>query len=130
MSVYTKQGIQFKSYLEEYVKENGIQTPLQVKQLAKNLAIQSRNGVYDLTARKRYCSLFISYCWQNNIEIPFEGLPAGWADGIHVCWHDPDSEFTDDAHVQKLIGAADKRYLKKLKGFRRYMINNGHVPEE
>ena len=128
MSVYTKQNIQFKTFLEEYVTANGAQTPLQVKQLAKNFCIQSRNGVYDLTARKRYCCLFISYCIKNHIDMPFEGLPVGWGTGISRCvFHDPDSEFTDDERVQRLIRAAEKRDDKKLKGFQEYMIRENMI---
>jgi hypothetical protein len=104
----------FNNHLNEYIQINGIQTPLEVKQLAKIFAIQSRNGEYDLTARKRYCTLFLTYCWKNNIELPFEGLPEGWGDGIYVCFHDPDSEFTDDIHLQKLIRDANKRQVKKI----------------
>ena len=83
--------------------------------MAKDFSIQSRNGVYDLTAKKRYCSLFLTYCFQNNIEVPFEGLPEGWGDGMDVCIHDPDSEFTGDIHLQKLIRDSKKRNGKKVR---------------
>jgi hypothetical protein len=126
MSDYVSIVKKFKPYIEEYIQKNGAQTPLQVKQLAKDYAIQSRNGVYDLTARKRYCTLFMNYCLGNNIEIPFEGLPAGWGHigdaGMNICFHDPDSEFTDDERVQKLIKAADKRFLKKMEEHLRHVI--------
>ena len=115
MATYKRRQTDFDNHLNQYIQTNGIQTPLQVKQLAKDFAIQSRNGVYDLTARKRYCSLFITYCFKNNIQFPFEGLPEGWGDGIHVCWHDPDSEFTDNIHLQKLITTSNKRHIKKIR---------------
>ena len=107
----TRQGLynRFIVHLNTYIQTNGPQTPLEVKQVAKDYCIQSRGGVYDLTARTRYCCLFLTYCWQNNIDVPFEGLPAGWGDGMDVCLYDPDSEFTDDIHLQKLIKAAKKR---------------------
>lgn len=127
MSGYTRIVKDFKSHLEEYITANGPQTPLHVKQLAKDFAIQSRNGVYDLTARKRYCTLFMTYCMQNNIRVPFEGLAAGWGHvgdaGMNICLHDPDSEFTDDERVQRLIRAAEKRYLKKREEYLRHIIN-------
>ena len=130
MSGYTRIVKDFKSHLEEYITANGPQTPLQVKQLAKDFAIQSRNGVYDLTARKRYCTLFMTYCMQNNIEIPFEGLPAGWGHaGMNICFHDPDSEFTEDERVQKLIRAADNRYLKKLEEHFKHIRARNNIEE-
>jgi hypothetical protein len=111
MATYKKRQTDFDNHLNQYIQTNGIQTPLQVKQLAKDFAIQSRNGLYDLTARKRYCSLFITYCFKNNIQFPFEGLPEGWTNN-GVCFYDPDSEFTDDIRIQRLIRDANKRIDK------------------
>jgi hypothetical protein len=106
----------FNNHLNEYIQTNGIQTPLEVKQLAKIFAIQSRNGEYDLTARKRYCTLFLTYCWKNNIEFPFEGLPVSWGhDILDVCFYDPDGGFTGDIDLQKLIKASKKRNVKKIR---------------
>jgi hypothetical protein len=105
----------FIDHLTAYIQTHGPQTILEIKQLAKDYSVQSMNGVYDLTARRRYCSLFLTYCFQNNVDVPFEGLPAGWGDGTDVCIHDPDNEFTDDINLQKLIKAAKNRNDKKIK---------------
>jgi hypothetical protein len=99
MTTYRKLYDLFITHLNGYVQANGPQNLLQIKQIAKDYAIQSRNGEYDITARKRYCSLFYSYCWQNNIQE--EAMPEGWRLG-QVNMYDPDNEFPEDPHIQRL----------------------------
>jgi len=105
MATYRRRYDLFVNHLNGYVQANGPQNLLQIKQIAKNYAIQSRNGEYDITARKRYCSLFYSYCWQNNI--PQEAMPEGWRLG-EVIEYDPDNEFPEDVHIQKSIRNKEK----------------------
>ena len=100
MTTYRRRYDSFVTPLNAYVQANGPQNLLQIKQIAKDYAIQSRNGQYDITARKRYCSLFYSYCWQNNI--PQEAMPEGWRDCELVNHYDPDNEFPEDPHIQRL----------------------------
>lgn len=118
MTTYTRLYKEFYTHLNEYIQANGPQNILQVKQIAKNYAIQSRQGRYDVTARKRYCSFFISYCWKNNI--PTAEMPEGW-DIPNVNFYDPDNEFPNDPHVRKLMRNDDKRRLSRMREMEQYM---------
>jgi hypothetical protein len=121
MTTYRKLYDLFVTHLNGYVQENGPQNLLQIKQIAKNYAIQSRNGQYDITARKRYCSLFYSYCWQNNI--PQEAMPEGWRECELVNHYDPDNEFPEDPHIQRLTRNNEKKNRVMLRELFEYMRN-------
>jgi hypothetical protein len=103
---YRKLNDRFNIYLNDYIQTNGVQTTDQVRVIAKNYAIQQRNGEYDLTAKNYYCSLFISYLWKNNIEL------EGWSRGLNI--YDPDNEFPDDIRLQRLREASDKRRTSSI----------------
>ena len=118
MTTYRKLYDLFVNHLNGYVQANGPQNLLQIKQIAKNYAIQSRNGEYDITARKRYCSLFFTYCFKNNI--PQEAMPEGWGLG-EVIEYDPDNEFPEDVHIQKLIRNKEKNIRRVVEEMERYV---------
>jgi len=118
MTTYTRLYKEFDTHLNEYIQANGAQTILQVKQIAKNYAIQSREGRYDVTARKRYCSFFMRYCWNNNIRTA--EMPEGWTITT-VNFYDPDNEFPNDPHVRKLMRNDDKRRILRMREFEDYM---------
>ena len=99
MTTYRKLYDLFVTHLNGYVQANGPQNLLQIKQIAKNYAIQSRDGEYDITARKRYTCLFFTYCFKNNIQQ--EAMPEGWGI-VEVNVYDPDNEFPEDPHIQRL----------------------------
>jgi len=86
---------QFITHLINYIQLNGEQTLLQIKDLAKEYCINSRNGIYDITARKRYFYLFVNYCMKNNLEFP------GW-DIMFTSPYDPDNELPNDPQVIRL----------------------------
>lgn len=86
---------EFYTYLINYIQLNGEQTLLQIKDLAKQYCINSRNGLYDITARKRYFYLFVNYCMKNDIRFP------GW-DFMTTSHYDPDNEFPNDPQVIRL----------------------------
>jgi hypothetical protein len=87
---------QFIRHLTEYIQLNGDQTLLQIKGLAKQYCIQSRNGVYDITARKRYFYLFMNYLLRNNL-----GVVEGWGGEVNSPY-DPDNELPNDPRVIRL----------------------------
>jgi len=118
MTTYTRLYKEFDTHLNEYIQANGPQAILQVKQIAKNYAIQSREGRYDVIARRRYCCFFKSYCWKNNI--PEEEMPEGWRNGEFNIY-DPDHEFPNDPHVQKLTRNEEKRNRLRIREFEDYM---------
>ena len=86
---------QFITHLTDYIQVNGHPTLPQIKDLAKEYCINSRNGVYDITARKRYYYIFVNYCMKNNLEFP------GW-DIMFTSPYDPDNEFPNDPQVIRL----------------------------
>jgi hypothetical protein len=108
---YDKLRRKFNIYLNDYIQINGIQTVLQIRQLTKNYAIEAREGRYDLTAKKYYCSLFTGYLLLNNI--PF---PEGWTNDQY----DPDNEFINDPNIQRLR----KKWEKNVDIKTNVMINN------
>jgi len=87
---------QFITHLTDYIQLNGEQTLPQIKDLAKEYCINSRNGFYDITARKRYFYLFMNYLLLNNL-----GVVEGWG-GVVNSPYDPDNEFPNDLQVIKL----------------------------
>jgi len=84
------------THLNEYIQAHGDQTIVQIKQLAKQYAIDSRNGVYDITARNRYYVIYTNYWLNTNNTFPPE-----W-DTITHSVYDPDDEFPNDPHVIRL----------------------------
>jgi len=86
---------EFHTYLTNYIQTNGNQTLAQIKELAKNYCIQSRNGAYDIIARKRYYYLFINYLDKNRLQFP------GW-DIYFTSHYDPDNEMPNDPQVIRL----------------------------
>jgi hypothetical protein len=88
----------FMTHLTQYIQENGDQTILQIKQLAKQYAIHSRNGVYDITARKRYYMIYTNYWLNTNNTFPPE-----WDTMTHSIY-DPDDEFPNDPNILRLKG--------------------------
>jgi hypothetical protein len=86
---------QFITHLTDYIELNGEQTLPQIKDLAKEYCINSRNGLYDITARKRYYYLFINYLYKNNLQFP------GW-DIMFTSHYDPDNELPNDPQVIRL----------------------------
>ena len=98
---------QFNTYLTNYIQLNGEQTVLQIKELAKNYCIQSRNGLYDIIARKRYYYLFMNYLHHNNLEFP------GW-DIFFTSPYDPDNEFPNDPQVIRLNRKEDMKLRASL----------------
>ena len=86
---------QFITYLTDYIQLNGDQTLPQIKDLAKEYCINSRNGIYDITARKRYFYLFMNYLYKNNLQFP------GW-DIMFTSHYDPDNELLNDRQVIRL----------------------------
>jgi hypothetical protein len=123
MTTYDNLCKQFDTHLNEYIQANGPQNILQVKQIAKNYAIQSRQGRYDITARKRYYCLFMTYHMRNNI--PEEEMPEGWRN-METNIYDPDNEFPNDPHIQKLTRNEERRSRLRL---RQALLANG-VPLE
>ena len=105
----------FNIYLTEYINEHGVQTILQIKDLAKQYAINRRNGRYDLTTKNYYVGIIVTYCNNNNIE-----KPNGFGDNIY----DPDNEFPDDPEIQRLTDASEKRSEKRMKDFARELRNH------
>ena len=99
-SVYHKMYEHFNIYLTNYIEGHGQQTLLQIKDIAKQYAIARRNGEYDLTARRWYSSIFISYCWKNNIVVP---------NGFGSNRYDPDNEFPNDPRIIKLTQKYNER---------------------
>ena len=118
MTTYTRLYKEFDTHLNEYIQTNGPQNILQVKQIAKNYAIQSREGRYDVIARRRYYSLFMTYHMRNNI--PEEEMPEGWRN-METNIYDPDHEFPNDPHVQKLTRNEEKRSRLRIREFEEYM---------
>jgi hypothetical protein len=118
MTTYRRRYDLFVTHLNGYVQANGPQNLLQIKQIAKNYAIQSRNGEYDITARKRYTCLFFTYCLKHNI--PYEEMPEGWRLG-EVIEYDPDNEFPEDVHIQKLIRNKEKNIRRVVEEMERYV---------
>ena len=98
----------FETYLVEYIQQHGEQTVMQIKELAKQHSIASRNGAYDITARKRYCTIFMTYCIKNNLEIPEE-----W-NTIQHSIYDPDNEFPNDLNIVRLKRMEKKRLIDAL----------------
>lgn len=86
---------QFITHLTDYIELNGEQTLPQIKDLAKEYCINSRNGLYDITARKRYYYLFNNYLYKNNLQFP------GW-DIMFTSHYDPDNELPNDPQVIRL----------------------------
>jgi hypothetical protein len=86
---------EFITHLTDYIQLNGEQTVPQIKDLAKEYCINSRNGLYDITARKRYYYLFINYLYKNNLQFP------GW-DIMTTSHYDPDNELPNDPQVIRL----------------------------
>lgn len=118
MTTYRKLYDLFVTHLNGYVQANGPQDLLQIKQIAKNYAIQSRDGEYDITARKRYTCLFFTYCLKNHI--PYEEMPEGWTLG-EVIEYDPDNEFPEDPHIQKLIRNKEKNIRRMVEEMERFV---------
>jgi len=109
MSLKLCQG--FNAYLRGYVNdvERDEQLILQVRGLAKTYAINSR-GAYDLIARKRYTIIFNSW-------LVLGTDPALVDTYIIRNYYDPDSEFTNDPHIQSLARKNEIRINKMIQDF-------------
>ena len=114
MTSFKKMYETFDTRVKEYIQANGPQNILQIKQIAKNYAIESREGRYDITARKRYYGLFMTYHMRNNT--PEEEMPEGWRNIIEMNIYDPDNEFPNDPHVRKLTRNEEKRSMLRIRG--------------
>jgi hypothetical protein len=112
---YNKLRDKYNIYLNEYIIANGTQTVDQIRLLTRDYAIQARQGRYDLTAKKYYCSLFTGYLALNNIV-----FPEGW----HNDPYDPDNEFTNDPDVQRLRKRWEKRVDAKINVIMNNVQNN------
>jgi len=110
MPTYLKLKKDFNIYLEEYKKQNGDQTILQIRQIAKQYAIDISDGIYSIIARKRYTSIFNSYIALNNLDMNY----------FITNKYDPDSEFTNDPDVLRLVNNARKRLDERAKEFIRF----------
>ena len=107
MSLKFIQG--FNAYLRGRIISDQIhdeQLILQVRGLAKTYAIESR-GAYDLTARKRYATIFNSW-------LVFGTDPVLVDHYIIRNYYDPDSEFTNDPHIQNLVRKNETRINKTI----------------
>jgi hypothetical protein len=118
MTSFEKLYETFDTRVKEYIQANGPQTILQIKQIAKNYAIESREGRYDITARKRYYRLYMSYHFRNNM--PAGQFPEGWGTA-ETNIYDPDNEFPNDPHVRKLTRNEEKRSMLRIREFEEYM---------
>lgn len=98
----------FERYLTEYIQQHGEQTVMQIKELAKQYSITSRNGAYDITARKRYHTIFMTYCMKNNLQEPEEWNIIGHS------VYDPDNEFPNDPDVLRLKRMEKQRLIDAL----------------
>lgn len=95
----------FDKYLTKYISINGCQSLSDVKRIAKQYAIESRGGNYDLTARNRYFYIFVNFCYRNDQEL------LDW-DLIYTSHYDPDNEYADDPRIIKLKQREQKRLEK------------------
>jgi hypothetical protein len=114
----------FINHLNTYIEQHGVQNILEIKQLAKNYCIQSRNGVYDLTAKNRYCTVFLTYCAKSHIE-----FPEGW-DIMVLNRYDPDNDSPDDQHLIKLKEKDDARRLQRVRQYINYRRERGEIVED
>ena len=60
----------FSKFIAIYMKEHGQQSILQIKELTKQYAIDNRAVVYVMTTKKLHRILFLTFCSENNLEIP------------------------------------------------------------
>ena len=90
---YANISKRFDIYMANYIQINGDQPMIQIKQLAKQFAIDSRNGVYDICARKRYECIFRTYSFKYNIQLPDDWL------ALNHSAYDPDNEFPNNLDV-------------------------------
>ena len=111
MPTYRRLLADFMTNLTEYIQQHGDQTILQIKQLAKQYAIHSRNGVYDITARNRYYVIYTNY-WLNTNNT----LPPEWDTNTHSAY-DPDDEFPNDPHVIRLKRKEQGKLREALREF-------------
>jgi len=103
--------------MNEYIENNGNPSFTEIKQLAKQFAIDSRNGVYDITARKRYVCIFRTYCWRKRDEIE---LPDDFY-LIEESIYDPDNEFPNDPAVIRGKTREDNKIRRGIQEIQEYI---------
>lgn len=119
MTTYLILVKRFERFMNEYIEHNGNPQFAQIKQLAKQFAIDSRNGIYDITARKRYVCIFRTYCFRKSdtIELPDDFYL------IEESMYDPDNEFPNDPAVIRGKRREEKKIREGMQEIQEYIRN-------